>query len=336
MADARTRTTATLLEDVRPPGTPSDGDAQTAETSVCKAPDRKRGMEDASSRQDANSNINDERFMDDLDQLKKLRSFLLQEAVVLSDPSVLSFGELNLLRFDAKGRSPTLEEWSRLETLTRVLFSSLGDSLRQKFRLASIPWMLSVLPGVLGACSFVALILAIVATYKPLLGELGGPAVNVVPFYLLWLLCMGAIGALAFVGMNALSVQADITFDLTNRRLMALRVILGALFGMVLTLPFGFEAFFAFCKAIATAAGAPSSGDPGATAGLTTQAVTLLMPFAFGFSTSLVILVLNQFVDAVQTFFGRRTSAVPVREPSVSATTGRGDVNTPAAPARPA
>jgi hypothetical protein len=54
---------------------------------------------------------------------------------------------------------------------------------------------------------------------------------------------MGAIGSVAFIGMNALSVQQDVTFDLNNDRLMVLRIVLGALFGIVLTLPFGFTQF---------------------------------------------------------------------------------------------
>jgi hypothetical protein len=32
------------------------------------------------------------------------------------------------------------------------------------------------------------------------------------------------------------------------------------------------------------------------------------LPFLFGFSTSLVILILNQSLDAVQTFFGKKSS----------------------------
>jgi hypothetical protein len=106
-------------------------------------------------------------------------------------------------------------------------------------------------------------------------------------------------------------VQEDITFDLTNRRLMILRVVLGGLFGLVLTLPFGFQDFLNFCSNIGGAI--PLHEKPGDTVkpsdSVTWQAVTLLMPFVLGFSTSLVILVLNQLVDGIQAFFGKRSTA---------------------------
>ena len=34
------------------------------------------------------------------------------------------------------------------------------------------------------------------------------------PFYLVWLMSLGASGSIAFIGMNALSVQQDVTLTL--------------------------------------------------------------------------------------------------------------------------
>jgi hypothetical protein len=120
---------------------------------------------------------------------------------------------------------------------------------------------------------------------------------------------LGAIGSIAFIGMNALSLQEDITFDLTNSRLIVLRIALGALFGLVLTLPFGFQEFLGFCKFIVGGSGTSENSElQGVQAPtVTAQAAMLVLPFILGFSTSLVILILNRFVDAVQGFFGRRT-----------------------------
>jgi hypothetical protein len=42
---------------------------------------------------------------------------------------------------------------------------------------------------------------------------------------------------------------------------------------------------------------------------LSIQVVMLLLPFILGFSTSLVIFVLNQMLEAVQTFFGRKSTS---------------------------
>ena len=106
------------------------------------------------------------------------------------------------------------------------------------------------------------------------------------------------MGSLAFIGMNALSVQRDISFDLTNMRLNYLRIILGALFGLVLTLPFGYTGFLEFCNDIAVGSTQVTKPE------ITIAALILLLPFILGFSTSLVILILNRFVDSVQSFFG--------------------------------
>jgi hypothetical protein len=70
---------------------------------------------------------------------------------------------------------------------------------------------------------------------------------------------------------------------------MLLRVVLGGLFGLVLTLPFGFESFQTFCKAIVFGPKSESGKD-----GMTTEAILLLLPFVLGFSTSLVIMILNR------------------------------------------
>lgn len=133
--------------------------------------------------------------------------------------------------------------------------------------------------------------------------------VSVLPFYLIWLMSLGAIGSVAFIGMNALSVQEDITFDLTNSRLILMRIALGALFGLVLSLPFGFDGFLEFCKAIVLGKPLQPTGASDSTQQtVTIQAMILVLPFILGFSTSLVILILNRLVDGVQGFFGRRDS----------------------------
>jgi hypothetical protein len=159
----------------------------------------------------------------------------------------------------------------------------------------------TVLPLAFAAVALLALIGAVV--YPGLKGydpdHLGK---DVLPFYLFWLISLGAIGSVAFIGMNALSVQQDITFDLGNKRLMLLRIVLGAMFGLVLSLPFGFQSFIDFVGSIflVGAHRAAPSGLPT----VTKQAILLLLPFILGFSTSLVITILNRLVDAVQAFFG--------------------------------
>jgi|SRR5215470_17061467 len=85
--------------------------------------------------------INDEQCISDLQRLKDLRSFFIQEAVNVdrADASSLAFGRLNLLRFNHSGRAPTEEEWKRVEYHTQTLFGLLTDPLRRRFILGDIP-----------------------------------------------------------------------------------------------------------------------------------------------------------------------------------------------------
>jgi hypothetical protein len=106
---------------------------------------------------------------------------------------------------------------------------------------------------------------------------------------------------MAFILVNALGIQVDPTVDVTDRDSTWFRVLLGGLLAMILTLPFGYPSFQQFSHNIAGQALIDIS-----------QAVLLLMPFLFGFSTSLVLTVLNRLVESVQTFFGvgaKKTSA---------------------------
>ena len=184
----------------------------------------------------AANDIGDGQFMADLKKVKELRSFLIEQAVQLkpTEQGTLSFGTLNLLRWKSGGRNPTQDEWQALEVLTQQLFRHLSDPLRRRFLYSRLPWWVTELVVALGCVAFLSLI---ACTF--IWGQ-GGYA-RIIPLYVLWLASLGAIGSISFVGMNALSVQDDATFDLSNTRLLVLRISLGALFGVVLTLPFGFN-----------------------------------------------------------------------------------------------
>jgi hypothetical protein len=177
-----------------------------------------------------------------------------------------------------------------------------------------LPRVVAWLPLLLLFLSFCSLIFAIITVEDRF---------KIFIFYLFWLLGLGAVGAIAFVGVNAISIQSDVTFDITNRRLLAMRIVLGALFGAMLTLPWGFDSFILFCKSIAKATD-ESNNARAATTSITTEeskaltfgAVMLLLPFILGFSTSLVILILNRLVEGVGIFFGERRRPEPPPAPA--------------------
>jgi hypothetical protein len=251
--------------------------------------------------------ISDRQFMHDVETLKDLRSFMIQQAVSLrpSEAGKISLGVLNLLRYDDRGRLPSLTEWQLLEDHTQEFYEHLTDPVRRKFLYGRIPnWVVQTAGG-LGVAALMALFLPFIV-WDPKIPFLS---------YLIWVTALGGVGSIAFIGMNALAVQDDATFDITNTKLIALRVALGALFGAVLTLPVGYASFNEFVDELRMGT------KPATESLLVSRSVLLLLPFILGFSTSLVIMILNQFVEAVQSFFGKKSSSLPPAAPPAAPVT---------------
>jgi hypothetical protein len=61
--------------------------------------------------------------------------------------------------------------------------------------------------------------------------------------FLVWLLAVGALGAMVLILVNALGIQADPTIDLTDRNATWFRILLGTLFSVILSLPFSCPSF---------------------------------------------------------------------------------------------
>jgi hypothetical protein len=254
--------------------------------------------------------INDIAFMRAVRRVRSLRDFLLQQAIAA--PDGVSTAWLNLLKYRLDGRPPTEPEWRQVERNMQLMYGVMPDPLRRKFVLGETPAWLTFLPLYLGVLAAASLVGA--AATEGL--TIGGRSATLITLslYLIWLASLGAVGSVASIGMNALSIQDDATFDLTNHRLVQLRIFLGALLGMVLTVPLGFEHFTVFCQnlangTISTATATTTASGKNST--LTEQAVFLLLPFLFGFSTSLVIMVLNRLIDTVRALFGGIASGIP-------------------------
>ena len=240
--------------------------------------------------------IRDSRFTNQLATLTSLKTLLLTQGVPIREEDVplLSFGNLSHMGYGEKGRLPTAEEWDQLDERSRKLFSYLDQGLRKRFELSQTANLIAVLPVLLIIAALLSLIAAIFV----------GDRLSALACYFLWTACLGAIGAIAFLSMNALSIQKDVTFDVRNKSLLAVRIVLGALFGVVLSIPFGFSSFITFGESIAR--GTPAQNGA---ANFSLEGALLLLPFVFGFSTSLVILVLNRFVESITIFFGGRSGS---------------------------
>jgi hypothetical protein len=273
--------------DVQPSGEPRD---QT----VAPGPSTGRSFcffQRRSTPHDDPNAIRDSRFINQFATLTSLKTLLLTQGVRIheEDAPLLLFGNLNHLRYNEKGRLPTVEEWEQLDKRSHKLFSYLDDGLRKRFELSQTANLIAGLPLLFIFVALLSLMAAVFAVNGNVL---------LLGCYFLWTAFLGAIGAISFLSMNALSIQNDVTFDLTNKSLLAVRIVLGSLFGVVMSIPFGFYSFINFCESIAR--GTPALGA--ANFGL--EAALLLLPFVLGFSTSLVILVLSKFVESITVFFG--------------------------------
>jgi hypothetical protein len=126
-------------------------------------------------------------------------------------------------------------------------------------------------------------------------------ALTIILMSLSWSIFMGCIGAIASLGMKAIKVpEIEINFNISDRQLAILRLALGGLFALALTFPFTSDCFIDFCYFIGTGnnLGGKSEESP------FLRAFILVSPFLFGFSTSLVMLVIKQLNDGVRAFFG--------------------------------
>lgn len=222
-------------------------------------------------------------------------------------------GALNTVLYSKvpfNARTANAEEWAKVEDRSQTIWSALTEAQRRQFITAQVPgWFSYVLSALLLlalSSVFVGFLIAI--NFWP--QWRGG---QLIPF-MTFVIALGAMGASASIGMNALSLQDDATFDISSPKFLWLRLLLGALLGAVLTFPWGFDVYKAFIQNLAN--------DPALAKELNldnlfdkqrlVQALALLMPFVLGFSTSLVILILARAVEAVQTFFGKTTTAAPV------------------------
>jgi hypothetical protein len=235
--------------------------------------------------------IDDARFRGALRLLRNIQQVIVSENVKLDgDDQHLRLGNLQMLdvhprrpRNDAtRRRYPRPDEWQAVENKIIILARRLSDLQRRRVQLHMVAGFMLYGPIFL-------LGIAIVLLWVTL--SFGSELIFNVCF-ILWLATLGALGSAAFIYVNALSIQIDPDVDVTSPPMVMMRVLLGALFGMILALPFDYQSFLNFVK------------DP--TKLEAKEALLLLLPFVLGFSTPLVLLILNHLVQSVQTFFGVR------------------------------
>lgn len=241
--------------------------------------------------------IADDEFCMQLQQLRRLRQFLVREGLSRTKDGrePLSLDRLNLIKSDPKGKMATFADWKLLEKKQDDLQRLFSPELQHRFRLEDTQSVIIYLS--LGL---------FVGAFLPLIYAFAQPGSRLeFPCYLVWTFCLGGLGSLGFLLVNSLAVQRDATFDISNRLLIYMRTMLGALLGCVLSLPF----LLSFKNFIALFHG-PQARLEDAVA----LAPYLLSPFVLGFfSTSLVLTVLNRLASGIQTVFGMEQGRVSRR-----------------------
>ena len=264
---------------------------------------------------------NDRDYVRQLRVVLKIKELLVSEAVNLEekDRNLVRLGVLNSLRYSRRGHSPPREAWdeldARLQGLTPYLKDDTGE-LKRKLQVRLAPGFLYWLPLVMALLAAVSLCIAIAPPQYSILSALIGwkPPHPLLPqdiegvwrfsAFLVWLIALGSLGSLAFLYVNVLSIETDKSVDVTSASVVALRIILGGLFGLVIGLPIGYINFVHFCFQISQAASTPANALPDALKVDWADGLALLLPFLLGFSTPLVLNVLNRCIDGVQTLFG--------------------------------
>jgi hypothetical protein len=241
--------------------------------------------------------LNDRRFITHLKFLTIMQRVIVGAKLKLldEDQDQLYLGHLHMLHLaphrDRKNkkncRAPTIQEWVEVESkiialekylsptlLTYVEINHLSGKILEKVAL----WLLGI--------SISALITALLLDnwYVPLL----------LACFIVWAATTGALGSTAFLYVNALSIQVDPKVDLTSRTLVTMRLILGALFAVILTIPFGYQSFYKFDHDFLMSNQNMEIRD----------SLLLLLPFTLGFSTPLALSILGRLIQSVRTFFG--------------------------------
>jgi hypothetical protein len=256
--------------------------------------------------------LTDRRFITHLKFLMIMQRVIVGQKLELADKDKdeIYLGHLHSLhlapgkdrRSKKNCRAPKLEEWIEVERkiitlekyltpplLTYVEINHLSGKILEKVAL----WLLGSSIG--------ALITALLLDnwYVPLF----------VACFTVWSATTGALGSTAFLYVNALSIQVDPKVDLTSRTLVTMRLILGALFAVILNVPFGYEGFYKFGHELLS----NQSME-------TKDSFLLLLPFTLGFSTPLALSILGRLIQSVRTFFG--LSEQPPNSPKYGRTTG--------------
>jgi hypothetical protein len=249
---------------------------------------------------------NDPDFIAQVDNLRRMKAFLIQSGAKLKDEDraiLATNAYLNSLKYNRNAADPTNEEWRNLDATRFALSAYLTGDLLTRFQLRLAPKFLFYLPVIFAAAIvFFLCIMYLPPTWsfgtwlfnKPVPGDPNEiPSAWFLVGVIGWTIGLGGLGAIVSLYINAMSIEIDRTVDVSDPGFVLMRIIIGCLFGFVLglstILPHAGDRPWEWLQ---------KSGDT------KDATVYLISPFVFGFSTPLVISVMNRMIETIQGFMG--------------------------------
>ena len=247
--------------------------------------------------------ISDRLFIQQLGYTRSLVTFLIRrQALPGTSPDVLAnLAALGSMRYSPDGRAASEEEWQKLYAISHGLASELPLEIATAFSI----WRLRTFFGLFPLIFLIMGITALEATY------LQGYAAESSGWYyfiglaavLSWTCALGGLGTSAFFGTSLLAQLASATGsdqpklkEITDYNYLQTRLITGILFAFVLGLPFGHLSLVTASTSLYE--------DVVWNTELVTTIMHILAPFLLGFSTALVLAILERLIEGVKTTLG--------------------------------
>lgn len=247
--------------------------------------------------------ISDRLFVRQLGYARSLVTFLIRrQALPEKPPDVLAnLAALGSIRYSPRGRAPSEEEWRKLYAISRGLASELPLEIATAFSI----WRLRTFFGLFPFIFLIMGIAALEATYLMSLaaGSAGWYYFIGLAAVLSWTCALGGLGTSAFFGTSLLAQLASAAGndqarlkEITDDTYLQTRLMIGILFAFVLGLPFGHLSLFTASTSL--------FNDVSWNSELFTKMLYILAPFLLGFSTALVLSILERLIEGIKTTLG--------------------------------
>jgi hypothetical protein len=275
-------------------------------------------MDDQGMNQSSPPKLRDRLFIRELNYTRDLVTFLIRKQVLPAKPPDVLAGlaALGSVHYSPFGRAASVEEWQKLYSISHEFASQLPLEMATTFSVWRLRKFFSLIPLIF----FIIGIVALEAAY------LKGYAANSGWYYFIslldvlsWTCALGGLGTFAFFGTSLLSQLASATGtdqaklkEITDNNYLQTRLMIGILFAFVLGLPFGYSSLDAASGSLYTNVRWDEN--------LVTTIAHIMAPFILGFSTTLVLAILDRLIDGIRTVLGvgqatQQHPAVPATPP---------------------